>query len=423
MSTIDRYINAATRDNTRKAYRSAIRHFEVEWGGFLPATADSIARYLADQAGQQSINTLRLRLSALAQWHAEQGFPDPTKAPHVRKVLKGIRELHPAQEKQAKPLQLQQLYELVEWLNSQLATTPLEAPAYLRLLRDRALVLLGFWRGFRSDEVCRLQVEHVTLTPGQGMELYLPRSKADRTGLGKTYRVPALQQLCPVEACQQWLEASGLTHGALFRPLNRWGRLGEQGLHINSLLPLLRDLFARAGLAMPDCYSSHSLRRGFATWAYSEGWDIKALMEYVGWRDLKSALRYVESSAPFERAMTVTVAADLQPLPSPHVASLATVLHTESRIELQLKIESYHARLSDRNKARDHIERICLKTHRMRCLNRLEGRYRLALHPESAEHLDRILHHLLDEMQQIADSHHCFIEARCKDLDTGLRWD
>ena len=56
MSTIDRYINAATRDNTRKAYRSAIRHFEVEWGAaFLPATADSIARYLADQAGQQSI--------------------------------------------------------------------------------------------------------------------------------------------------------------------------------------------------------------------------------------------------------------------------------------------------------------------------------------------------------------------------------
>jgi hypothetical protein len=36
-----------------------------------------------------------------------QGFADPTKAPVVRKVLKGIRALHPAQEKQAEPLQLQ----------------------------------------------------------------------------------------------------------------------------------------------------------------------------------------------------------------------------------------------------------------------------------------------------------------------------
>lgn len=30
---ISRYINAATRDNTRKTYRSAVEHFEVHWGG------------------------------------------------------------------------------------------------------------------------------------------------------------------------------------------------------------------------------------------------------------------------------------------------------------------------------------------------------------------------------------------------------
>ncbi len=48
MATVDQYINAATHDNTRKSYQSAIEHFEVQWGGFLPATADSIARYLAD---------------------------------------------------------------------------------------------------------------------------------------------------------------------------------------------------------------------------------------------------------------------------------------------------------------------------------------------------------------------------------------
>lgn len=50
MSAIDRYVEAATRENTRRSYQSALRHFEVEWGGFLPASADMIARYLADQA-------------------------------------------------------------------------------------------------------------------------------------------------------------------------------------------------------------------------------------------------------------------------------------------------------------------------------------------------------------------------------------
>lgn len=106
MKKIDDYLAAATRENTRRSYLTAIRHFEVEWGGFLPATADSIARYLADHAEVLAITTLRQRLAALAQWHVTQGFPDPTKAPVVRKVLKGIQALHPAQEKQATPLQI-----------------------------------------------------------------------------------------------------------------------------------------------------------------------------------------------------------------------------------------------------------------------------------------------------------------------------
>lgn len=67
MSAIDRYVAAATRENTRRSYQSAIGHSEVEWAGFLPASADAIARYLADQAESLSINTLRARLAALAQ--------------------------------------------------------------------------------------------------------------------------------------------------------------------------------------------------------------------------------------------------------------------------------------------------------------------------------------------------------------------
>ncbi|WP_412032775.1 hypothetical protein [Pseudomonas syringae] len=40
------------------------------------------------------------------------------------------------------------------------------------------------------------------------------------------------------------------------------------------------------------------MRRGFASWAHSNGWDLKSLMAYVGWRDIKSAMRYIDA-APF----------------------------------------------------------------------------------------------------------------------------
>ena len=299
MSELDRYLQAATRDNTRRSYRAAIEHFEVQWGGFLPATAEGVARYLAAYAGELSINTLKLRLSALAQWHNSQGFVDPTKAPVVRQVLKGIRALHPAQEKQAVPLQLQDLERVASWLDEQASQALAERcqAGLLRARRDRALILLGFWRGFRSDELCRVQVEHVQAHAGSGISLYLPRSKGDRDNLGRTYSTPALQRLCPVQAYIEWINTAALVRGPVFRAIDRWGNLGEQGLHANSVIPLLRQVLEQAGIAA-ERYTSHSLRRGFATWAQRSGWDLKSLMAYVGWKDLKSAMRYVEAE-PF----------------------------------------------------------------------------------------------------------------------------
>ncbi|POP71842.1 site-specific integrase [Pseudomonas syringae] len=299
MNDVDRYIEAATRDNTRRSYRAAIEHFEVTLGGFLPATSESVARYLASHAGTLSVNTLKLRLSALAQWHVSQGFVDPTKAPMVRKVIKGIRALHPAQEKQAEPLQLQDLEKVIAWLEIEIreASAQQDQPRLLRGRRDSALILLGFWRGFRSDELCRLQVQDVKAIANSGISLYLPRSKGDRDNLGRTYQTPALQRLCPVQAYIEWINCAALTRGPVFRAVDRWGNLKEEGLHANSVIPLLRQALQRAGIAA-ERYTSHSLRRGFASWAHSNGWDLKSLMSYVGWRDIKSAMRYIDA-APF----------------------------------------------------------------------------------------------------------------------------
>jgi integrase len=301
MSKLDQYLHAATRDNTRQSYQSAIRHFEVEWGGFLPATADSIARYLADHAETLAINTLRQRLAALAQWHIEQGFPDPTKASVVRKTFRGIKALHPAREKQAKPLQLEQLGQVTQWLDAaaDVAARQRQRGDELRHLRNKALLLLGFWRGFRGDELTRLLVEHVTVSAGEGITCYFPQTKGDRHYQGTTFRAPALSRLCPVDAYVDWITAAQLTEGPVFRAIDRWGHISDSGLHTDSLVPLLRTVLSDAGVTSAGLYSAHSLRRGFANWATSNGWDLKTLMEYVGWKNVQSAMRYVEAVDPF----------------------------------------------------------------------------------------------------------------------------
>jgi len=319
VTEIERYLQAGTRENTRRSYRAAIEHFEVSWGGFLPATGDSVARYLVAYADTLSLNTLKLRLSALAQWHTSQGFPDPTKAPVVRQVLKGIRALHPPKEKQATPLPLQHLEQAIEWLDRETnnAASRGDLSTQLRCRRNTALLLIGFWRGFRSDELCRLEVERIQAEAGVGMEIHLPRSKSDRDYLGTIYRAPALKRLCPVQAYLEWITLAGLTHGPVFRRMDRWGNLGTDALNSNSLVALLRQILQCAGIPA-ESYSSHSLRRGFATWASANGWDLKSLMSYIGWRDVKSAMRYIDPTLSFGGlAIRPVLESDTNILPKP----------------------------------------------------------------------------------------------------------
>ncbi|VVO09583.1 hypothetical protein PS712_03346 [Pseudomonas fluorescens] len=296
MSTAaERYLQAARRESTTRRYQQALAHFEVGWGGFLPASSDSIVRYLAEHA-ELSINTLRSNLAALALWHQNHGFVDPTKAPQVRDVLRGIQALHPRPVRQAAPLQLRELEQCVAAL--QLEQTSPDMTVCLRAGRDRALLLLGFWRAFRSDDLCRLRIETNQLEPGEGLRLFLSSSKTDRDHQGRTVSVPALKQLCPVQAYEEWLALSQLQAGPVFCSIDRWGHLSSEALHPYSVARVLRRALTRGGVA-GERYSGHSLRRGFATWATSNHWSPKALMEYVGWRDVHSAMRYVDADAPF----------------------------------------------------------------------------------------------------------------------------
>ncbi|WAB99748.1 tyrosine-type recombinase/integrase [Pseudomonas putida] len=296
MSDAERYQQAARRASTARRYAQAIEHFEGEWGGLLPASSASVVGYLAAYGPKLSANTLRTHLAALAQWHQQRGFPDPTKTAQVRDTLRGIQALHPQPIKQALALQLQVLETSIDRLTDELMSG--EPEQRLRAARDQALILLGFWRAFRGDELCRLQAEHVRIDEGEGLQLFLPTSKTDRDNRGRNLTMPALKRLCPVQATQQWLALSGITQGPLFRGIDRWGHLGEQPLHPNSVSRLLRGALMRSGTEAQG-YSAHSLRRGFATWASRNQWSSEALMAYVGWRDVQSAARYIEPHAPF----------------------------------------------------------------------------------------------------------------------------
>ena len=426
-SNLDRYLQAATRENTRRTYASATRHFEEEWGGHLPASSDAVARYVADHAEKFSNNTLRQRLAALGRWHAEHGFQDPTRHDLVRRTMRGVRAVHGAREQQAAPLQIEELAAVVAALTDQRAEarTAGNVGEERRLTRDLALLLLGFWRAFRGDELVRLEVQYVTQQPGVGMTVHLPSSKGDRENEGTTFPVPALSRLCPVEAMRDWLQISGLTEGPVFRGISRWGQIGEAGLHPNSLIKLLRQILNQGGMQDATRFSSHSLRRGLAGWANANGWDVKTLMAYVGWRDVNSAMRYIDASDAFSaRRLESGIAATL-PNPSPALAPIAKPAPVRLRFELHMVLVPYRGRTAGLKGARRHIEEVCLARYHATSLDDDHSRYTFWLDAggQDAEWLDECIAEILDELHRISDNHRCALEASISDSTTGRFWD
>ena len=423
VTTLERYLAAATRKNTQQSYAQATRHFEEDFGGFLPATGESVARYLVAYAGVLSNNTLRQRLSALASWHRRQGFPDPTRDQVVRQAFKGIRALHATVEKQATPLQLADLERVDAFCRAAAAQARKEGDraGEMQAIRDRALLLLGFWRAFRSDDLVRLQIEHLTVRSVESLTLWLPTSKGDRENQGRSWVVPALTRLCPVEAVEAWLTASKLEEGPLFRRVNRWGAPGQQPMNRKSIIPWLRRLLAQAGVDDARSYTSHSLRRGFAGWATHHGWDLKALMQYVGWRDIQSAARYVDPLASDRDRLEASLQRS-----APAVSALAQPAPADEsvRLEVSIALRPFVGKTRGLAAARRHIEEVCLARLGAQKFGRKGDRYHVHLPtPTDEATLTERVSDLLDELHQVATNNDCYLEARIRDVATGRVWD
>lgn len=313
---MDFYREAGKSENSERTYTSNIKHYRNDFGGVLPATSESVLRYIATYAKTLKVSTLRQRLSALSKWHKEKGFVDPTAIGVVKETLKGIAKHHQGMTKQAYPLTFKHLLAIcdrleaekkdaIEAWNAACASYATGAPArrdaegaILRTHRDLALILLGFWQAFRSDELSRVTVENVVANRNQGMTIFLPYSKTDRDASGSTYDLPALRAYCPTSAYLDWVQVSGITTGLVFRSISRWGKLADTGIHKQSIEHILNRV---AGDLFPNepKFSTHSLRRGFTDWAVREGWDMKMLMDHVGWLSMDSARKYMPTRKDF----------------------------------------------------------------------------------------------------------------------------
>jgi len=287
------YLDSARARNTIRGYRSSFGQFAA-WcqGAGLPsmsAAPETIALYLGAQAGRLKAATLQHHLAAIAKAHKSAGYPSPVKDNQlIAETLKGIKRRHGAAVTQKAPVMTEDLRMMLRAL-----------PDNFLGVRDRALLLIGFAGAFRRSELVSLDVADLSFTT-EGLLITLRRSKTDQDGEGRPVAIPhgAHEQTCPVRAAQAWLERAGIGEGAVFRPVDRHGKLAVTRLSDQAIALVVKRCAGRVGMSVAS-FAGHSLRAGFVTSAARAGEPERRIMRQTGHKSIEMVLRYVRQANAF----------------------------------------------------------------------------------------------------------------------------
>ena len=106
---------------------------------------------------------------------------------------------------------------------------------------------------------------------------------------------------CPASAIKDWLSASGINEGPLFRPVNRWDHVQPRSLNPGAINDLLKTLGYALQFDFVPELSSHSFRRGLSTSAARERVDFELIKKQGGWQNDATVWGYIEEGQQFNQ--------------------------------------------------------------------------------------------------------------------------
>ena len=126
------------------------------------------------------------------------------------------------------------------------------------------------------------------------MLIHIRRSKTDQEGLGQSVAVPRGSTACPVAALKGWIEAAGITEGAVFRQVfNRKAqRVTDQRLHGRAIASIVKKGAARLGFDDVKAFGAHSLRSGLVTSAVKRGVSLLKICDQTRHKSIEMLRTY-----------------------------------------------------------------------------------------------------------------------------------
>ena len=267
-------LNSLTSASGQRTYDHAIREF-VAWYCSEPRLAFNrtvVLRYRIhlEQRGYAPA-TINLRLAAvrrIAYEAADAGLLSPELAAGIRRV-KGVRRIG---------------VRLGIWLTPEQGRRLLECatPSTARETRDHAMVGMLIGCGLRRAELLALRVESIQ----RREEHWVIADLVGKGGHVRTVPIPAWVK-SKVDA---WMAAAAITHGPVFRAINKAGRVWGDGMSPKVLWDVVRAAAARAGI---DKLAPHDLRRTCARLCHLAGGELDQIQFLLGHVSIQTTERYL----------------------------------------------------------------------------------------------------------------------------------
>ena len=204
--------------------------------------------------------------------------------------MKGIRRKIGTYQQGKSPLLKEDLEAIVQMMDVKDLTQHL----------DKTVLVIGFMGAFRRSELSSIRCEDVHFVR-QGIEIFIPRSKADQEGEGNIVALPNLTQkeLCPVTTLKSWLSRTKITSGPVFRSPTKTGKLRKNALSDQMVNRIVKRWVEKIGLDPAD-YGAHSLRHGFATSAALAGIEERRIMQQTRHHSVEMVRHYINEADRFE---------------------------------------------------------------------------------------------------------------------------
>ena len=283
--------------NTLRAYQSDYKDFSafcIKNGlASMPTEPKILSIYLTHLSKSSKFSTLRRRIASISVIHKIKGHYLDTKHPIIMENLHGIKRTLGSKQKSKKPILINDLKLIINVINEDIIEPKNERNRKVKrsiLIRDKALILLGFAGGFRRSELVNIVYEDIEFVR-EGVKIAINRSKTDQTGEGAIKAIPYFnnEKYCPVKALKNYMssEFEISKEGKMFNVSDKTVAL------------IVKKYVSLAGLD-PSKYAGHSLRSGFATSAAEAGAEERNIMAMTGHKTTQMVRRYIQEANLFK---------------------------------------------------------------------------------------------------------------------------